>query len=398
VTEKTRKTPWGLMVLLGAMTALGPLAIDMYLPSLPTMGAELHASSAQTQATVATFLAGMAIGQLFYGPASDRFGRKPPILLGLAIYVVAGVGCALAVSAPVLIGLRFLQALGACAGAVVSRAIVRDRFDHADTARMLSLMTLIMGLAPIFAPLIGGVLLTLSGWRSIFGFMTVVGALVGAAVLLRLTESRSADTAAQARSEHPVRAYLSLLSNRRLVGYALAAALNGATLFAYVSSSADLLIGVYHIPPAAFGWVFGLNAVAVIGASQLNRRLLRNFTPDHVLERAAYLGVAAAALLVVAALSGAGGRWSVLPMLFMVLASYGLMQGNTMAGALNLDPRRAGSISALMGACSFATGAGAAAVVGLLHDGTARPMALVILAAMSGSALMLRTLALPKKS
>jgi DHA1 family bicyclomycin/chloramphenicol resistance-like MFS transporter len=362
------------------------------------MGAELHASSAQTQATVATFLAGMAIGQLFYGPASDRFGRKPPILLGLAIYVVAGVGCALAVSAPVLIGLRFLQALGACAGAVVSRAIVRDRFDHADTARMLSLMTLIMGLAPIFAPLIGGVLLTLSGWRSIFGFMTVVGALVGAAVLLRLTESRSADTAAQARSEHPVRAYLSLLSNRRLVGYALAAALNGATLFAYVSSSADLLIGVYHIPPAAFGWVFGLNAVAVIGASQLNRRLLRNFTPDHVLERAAYLGVAAAALLVVAALSGAGGRWSVLPMLFMVLASYGLMQGNTMAGALNLDPRRAGSISALMGACSFATGAGAAAVVGLLHDGTARPMALVILAAMSGSALMLRTLALPKKS
>jgi DHA1 family bicyclomycin/chloramphenicol resistance-like MFS transporter len=398
VTEKTRKTPWGLMVLLGAMTALGPLAIDMYLPSLPTMGAELHASSAQTQATVATFLAGMAIGQLFYGPASDRFGRKPPILLGLAIYVVAGIGCALAVSAPVLIGLRFLQALGACAGAVVSRAIVRDRFDHADTARMLSLMTLIMGLAPIFAPLIGGVLLTLSGWRSIFGFMTVVGALVGAAVLLRLTESRSADTAAQARSEHPVRAYLSLLSNRRLVGYALAAALNGATLFAYVSSSADLLIGVYHIPPAAFGWVFGLNAVAVIGASQLNRRLLRNFTPDHVLERAAYLGVAAAALLVVAALSGAGGRWSVLPMLFMVLASYGLMQGNTMAGALNLDPRRAGSISALMGACSFATGAGAAAVVGLLHDGTARPMALVILAAMSGSALMLRTLALPKKS
>lgn len=398
MTEKTRKTPWGLMVLLGAMTALGPLAIDMYLPSLPTMGAELHASSAQTQATVATFLAGMAIGQLFYGPASDRFGRKPPILLGLAIYVVAGVGCALAVSAPVLIGLRFLQALGACAGAVVSRAIVRDRFDHADTARMLSLMTLIMGLAPIFAPLIGGVLLTLSGWRSIFGFMTVVGALVGAAVLLRLTESRSADTAAQARSEHPVRAYLSLLSNRRLVGYALAAALNGATLFAYVSSSADLLIGVYHVPPAAFGWVFGLNAVAVIGASQLNRRLLRNFTPDHVLERAAYLGVAAAALLVVAALSGAGGRWSVLPMLFMVLASYGLMQGNTMAGALNLDPRRAGSISALMGACSFATGAGAAAVVGLLHDGTARPMALVILAAMSGSALMLRTLALPKKS
>jgi DHA1 family bicyclomycin/chloramphenicol resistance-like MFS transporter len=398
VTAKTLKTPWGLVVLLGALTALGPLAIDMYLPSLPTIGADLHASAAQTQATVATFLAGMAIGQLFYGPASDRFGRRRPILLGLAIYVAAAAGCAFATSAPVLIGLRLLQALGACAGSVVSRAIVRDRFDHTDTARMLSLMTLIMGLAPIFAPLIGGALLALTGWRSIFGFMSAVGMLVGLAVLLRLKETRSADTAAHARAEHPVRAYLSLLSNRRLVGYAMAAALNGATLFAYVSSSADLLIGAYHIAPSAFGWVFGLNAVAVIGASQVNRRLLRRVTPDQVLERAAYLGVGAALLLALAAASGVGGRWSVLPALFVVLASYGLMQGNTMAGALNIDPRRAGSISALMGAFSFATGAAAAGVVGLLHDGTARPMALVILATMSGSALALRTLALPKKS
>ena len=145
--QKTlQKTPWGLVTLLGALTALGPLAIDMYLPSLPTIGAELHASAAQTQSTVATFLAGMAIGQLLYGPASDRFGRKPPILLGLVIYVAASAACMLAISAPMLIGLRFVQALGACSGAVVSRAIVRDRFDHTDTARMLSLMVMIMGL------------------------------------------------------------------------------------------------------------------------------------------------------------------------------------------------------------------------------------------------------------
>ncbi|CAN7296947.1 multidrug effflux MFS transporter [Phenylobacterium sp. LjRoot225] len=397
MTEETHTTPWGLVVLLGALTALGPLAIDMYLPSLPTIGAELHASAAQTQATVAAFLAGMAIGQLFYGPASDRFGRKPPILLGLAIYVAASAGCALAVSAPALIGLRFLQALGACAGAVVSRAVVRDRFDHAGTARMLSLMVLIMGLAPIFAPLIGGALLTLTGWRSIFGFMTLAGALVAVAVLLRLEETRSAETAAHARSEHPIRAYLNLLRNRRLVGYAAAAALNGATLFTYISSSPDLLIGAYHISPGAFGWVFGLNAVGVIAASQWNRRLLRRFTPDEVLERAAYAGVAAALLLTLAAVTGWGERWSVLPTLFLALATYGLMQGNTMAGALNVDPRRAGSISALMGAFSFAAGAAATGVAGLMHDGTARPMAVVMLISMAGSALALRGLALPKK-
>jgi DHA1 family bicyclomycin/chloramphenicol resistance-like MFS transporter len=157
--DGAQKTPWGLVTLLGAMTALGPLAIDMYLPSLPAIGADLHGSATQTQSTVAAFLAGMAIGQLLYGPASDRLGRKAPTLLGLAIYVAASAGCALAVSTPMLIGLRFVQALGGCAGAVISRAIVRDRFDHTETARMLSLMTLIMGLAPVFAPLLGGALL-----------------------------------------------------------------------------------------------------------------------------------------------------------------------------------------------------------------------------------------------
>lgn len=396
--QKTpHKTPWGLVTLLGALTALGPLAIDMYLPSLPTIGADLHASAAQTQSTVAAFLAGMAIGQLLYGPASDRFGRKPPILLGLVIYVAASVGCMLATSAPMLIGLRFVQALGACSGAVISRAIVRDRFDHADTARMLSLMVLIMGLAPVFAPLIGGALLAVGGWRSIFGVMVAFGAALGLATLLRLEESRSAETEAHARSEHPIRGYISLLSQRRLIGYALAGALNGATLFTYISSSPEVLIGGYGISPQAFGWVFGVNGAGFVVASQLNRRLLRRWTPDEVLRSASLSAIVCAALLTLAAVSGIGERWSVLPLLFLVLASYSLMQGNTMAGALNVDPRRAGSISALMGACSFATGAVAAGIAGALHDGTPRPMAAVMLVCLAGSAVALRAFALPKR-
>jgi DHA1 family bicyclomycin/chloramphenicol resistance-like MFS transporter len=232
----------------------------------------------------------------------------------------------------------------------------------------------------------------------IFWFMTAFGVAVGAAALLRMRESRSEETASHARSEHPVRAYLALAREPRLIGYGLAGALNGATLFTYISSSPELLIQIYRIPAAQFGWVFGLNAFGVIGANQVNRWLLRRRTPDQVLARFSLIALAFAAALAVAAVTGVGGRWTVLPLLFCLLASYGFVQGNTMAGALSVDPRRAGSISALQGGVSFAAGAAAAGLAGALHDGTPRPMALVMLLAMAGSALSLHRLALRRPS
>jgi DHA1 family bicyclomycin/chloramphenicol resistance-like MFS transporter len=394
--SKPAATPWRLVLMLGALTAFAPMSIDMYLSSMPEIGRVLHAEADDTQATLAAFFAGMAIGQFLYGPGSDRFGRRAPLLLGIGIYVAASVACALAPSIQVLIVARFIQALGGCAGPVIARAVVRDRFNHADTARVLSMMTLIMGLAPVLAPQFGGVIQFFAGWRGVFWVLVVFGLLIGLWVTLSLSESRSEATAAQARSENPFKAYFALLGQKRLVGYALAGALNGATLFTYVSTAPDLMMGTYGYRPLAFNIIFAFNAVGIIGASQVNRLLLRRSTPDRVLVRASIASISAAFVLLIAAWTGLGGQFTVLPLLFLALSTYGLMSGNTMAGALSVDPKRAGSISALMGGISFGAGALASWVGGLLHDGTPKPVAAVMFACLIGSSLAIFWLAVPK--
>lgn len=387
--------PWRLVLLLGALTAFGPMSIDMYLSSFPSIARTLQTGPEQTQATLAAFFAGMAIGQIVYGPASDRFGRRLPLLVGIGVFFAASVVCALAPNIETLIAARFVQALGGCAGPVIARAVVRDRFSHTDTARVLSLMTLIMGLAPVLAPQLGGVVQFFAGWRGVFWSLVGFGALIGLWVTISLAESRSAETEAQARSENPLRAYVALFGMRRLMGYAIAGALNGAVLFTYISSAPDLVMGTYGHTPLVFNLIFAFNAVGIIGASQVNRLLLRRSLPDQVLSKASIASIVAAFLLTLAAWTGWGGQWTVLPLLFCALSIYGLMGGNTMAGALSVDPRRAGSISALMGSASFGAGALASWAGGLLHDGTPRPVAAVMFACLVGSALAIFFLALP---
>jgi DHA1 family bicyclomycin/chloramphenicol resistance-like MFS transporter len=389
------RTPWATVVLLGSLTAFGALSIDMYLPGLPAIGRAFHAPAGAAQASLSSFFLGMALGQFFYGPASDRWGRRGPLFFGVALYTIASAACALAPSLPALVVARFLQALGGCAGQVIARAVVRDKFEHRQGARILSQLMLVMGLAPILAPLAGSGLLILASWRAIFWVMTGFGVIAGTWMFFALGETRSAETAAKARSEHPFRTYLALLRHRMLMGYILAGAFNGAALFAYIAASPGLLITAYHIPPSLFGVVFGINAVGLIGMSQVNAHLLHRHSPEFILMRSRAASIVFAVVLAADAYTGFSGEWGVLIPLFAVVSSFGLVGANTQAAGLNTDPLRAGSISALMGAASFAAGALISSLTAIFADGTARPMAAVILGSILASSAALYGLARP---
>jgi len=390
------KAPLGFILMLGALTGVGPMSIDMYLPALPAIGHELHAGAASVQQTVAAFFIGIAVGQIVYGSLSDRFGRRGPLLFGMTLYFLASIGCAVSHSIGVLIGFRVLQALGGCAGMVIPRAVVRDRFEHHQVMHVLSMLMLVMGLAPILAPLIGGFVLQSLGWRAIFWIQVAFSAIVGTAVLLTLPESRSAATAAQARGEHPVQSYLGLLRRPRLVGYVLTGAASGAALFVYVATSPDIVIGHFRVRPEHFGWVFGINAFGFIGCSQVNARLARRYRSDLILKWANLGAFAGALVLLADALTGFGGLVGFVAPMFVIMASLGFTQPSSTAGALGEDRTRAGATSALLGATGFGGGALAAALAGLGRDGTARPMALVLTVSLLLAVVCLRTMVKPK--
>lgn len=382
--------PMTLVMVLAGLSAFAPLSIDMYLPALPTMTRDLGAAPSQGALTVAAFFTGLCLGQLVHGPLSDRIGRRPPLLGGIALYVVASAYAAIASSIEMLIVARFLQALGGCAGLVVSRASVRDRFSPQDSAQVFSMLLLVMSLAPILGPVMGGWVLLVANWRAIFWVLAGLGAVVGLATFLRLAETRSEQTAAHARGESPFAAYAGLLREPRVMSYALTAGLSHMGLLTYLALSPDLLVTGFHLTPQAYGWVIAINGIGLVGTNYLNRRLLVRHGFDRILRRANLGSLGASAVLMIDALTGFGGLWGITIPLFFIVAMIGLTQPNAFAGAMAQDAKRAGSTSALVGFLQFGGGALGTAVAGALHDGTARPMAGVILAAYCGAALVLR--------
>lgn len=387
-----------LALILGTLAAFGPLSIDMYLPALPTIAGEFGATTAAIQQTLSAFFIGLALGQLFYGPISDRVGRRAPLLFGCAMYTAVSLGIVAAPSVGWLLGLRFLQALGSSAGVVIGRSVVRDLFDERESARMFSFLVLVMGIAPITAPLIGGQLLITFGWRAVFWVLAGFGVLCFLMVWLWLDESLPHARRTASGLGSVLRGYGALLADARYMGFALAGGLASAAMFAYISGSPFVFIELNSVPPAQFGLFFGANAFGLIAASQLNRWLLTRYASAQLLVVALSVTAGAALLLLVATLFGVGGFPLMLILLFVTIASTGMVGPNAMALALAPYGRHAGSASALLGATQFAAGALAGALVGVLANGTALPMTGVIALCGVGAWLFLHRLALRKSS
>ncbi|QEX16388.1 Bcr/CflA family drug resistance efflux transporter [Hypericibacter terrae] len=367
-----------LVVILGALTAFAPLAIDMYLPALPTLERAFLATTAEVQRTLASFFLGFALGQALYGPVADRFGRKPPLYVGLVLFGLASIACALTQSIEALTALRVLQAIGACSGAVVARAMVRDLFEPKETARIYSALMLVMGVAPILAPLLGGYLLVWFGWQAIFWLLAALAFASLAAVALRLPETHDRNTAHSLSLGPVLGRYAALLRDRRFVGYALSGGMNAAGMFAYIAGSPFVFIELYGVAPEHFGWIFGANAAGLIFASQVNGRIVHRYGADRILRFGNGLQMIAALALVVAAATGLGGPFGIAIPLFVYVGCVGLVSPNAIALAMAPQGAQAGSASAQVGTLQFSVAAVAATAVGAIHQESALPMAIII--------------------
>jgi DHA1 family bicyclomycin/chloramphenicol resistance-like MFS transporter len=366
-----------MVLILGALSAFGPLAIDFYLPAFPAMAQAFATDEKHVQATLAAYFLGLSIGQLAYGPVADRFGRRKPLMFGVTVFTLASLACAYAPDLDSLVLARFVQALGGCAGMVLSRAIVSDKCDPVASAKVFSQLMLVMGLAPILAPMLGGVLVNVAGWQSIFLTLSLFSAACLLAVSLGLPESMPEHMPRQPLSG-ALRQYLRLLADRVFLGHAVTGGIAIAGMFAYIAGSPFVFIKLYGVPAEHYGWLFGANAAGFILVAQVNARLLAKRGPAFLLARAVWLYLGAGlALLGVTALRPTA-LWPLLVPLFICIASLGCIIPNASACAMSGQGARAGSASALMGCVQFSVAAGAAALVGLLHDGSAVPMALVI--------------------
>ncbi|BBA97082.1 putative transporter [Actinacidiphila reveromycinica] len=370
----------GLVVtlVLGGLTALPPLSMDMYLPALPKVSHALHASSATVQLTLTACLAGMALGQLVVGPLSDRWGRRRPLLVGMAVYVLATVVCAFAPTVPLLIGFRLVQGLAGSAGIVISRAVVRDMYDGLAMARFFATLQLISGVAPIIAPAIGGQILRLTDWRGIFVVCAVVGTLLTLLCWRRLLETLPPEQRHGGALTSTFGSMRGLLADRVFTGYVLAGSFAFAALFTYVSASSFVVQDIYGASPQTFGLLFGLNSVGIVGVGQLNGKVLvGRVDMDRVLGFGlAMITLAATALvLLTTGVLGHATLAEVAAALFVLMASMGLVLPTANTRALLRTRRHAGAASALIGTSSFLIGAVLSPLSGVAGDGTAVPMA-----------------------
>jgi DHA1 family bicyclomycin/chloramphenicol resistance-like MFS transporter len=367
-----------LLAVLALLSAFTPLSIDMYLPALPVIESDLAASVGDIQLTLSAFMIAFGVGQIFYGPAGDRFGRRPVILGGIAVYVLASIGCAFAAAADQLVLLRLLQGLSACGGVVLARTMVRDLAERDQAARAMSLMMACTSIAPMLAPLLGGQILWFLGWRAIFFILAGIGLFAWTAAFIRLPETLRPEYRQPLVVSAILKRFGELLRHRAFMGYALTSSLQFAALFSFLSGSPFVFIQHYGIPPRLFGLLFGGMVVFMTVGSLLNAKFAPVFGAGRILRYAvivpAVVGPAALVLGLIEARSGAIGIWPFFLCFAPQIATISLIGPNGTAMALQRYPHMAGTASSLMGIMQFGLGAIFGAVVGQTFDGTIAPM------------------------
>jgi DHA1 family bicyclomycin/chloramphenicol resistance-like MFS transporter len=373
-----RKQQNTILFVLGALSAIAPFSVDMYLPGFPAIARDLRTDVSYVGLTLTSYFIGLSIGQLMFGPVIDRFGRKKPLMVGLLVYILAAVGCAFSPSIYYLIGLRLFLAMGCCVGMVGGSSIIRDLFSGREVARAMSMMMTVFGVAPIIAPTIGGLIVATLGWRFVFGVLAMIGMFVLIAIREVLPETKEADPSISLRPKNVTLDYLKVFRERQFVIYVLAGAAGSGSLFSYITGSPFVYINLLGFTATQFGWMFGMNALAVVVGNQVNRVLLRKYDSAQILPVVTALQSATGILLLTGSLLGFLPKMAFVSLMVLFLFCFGFINPNS--GALALQPfsRSVGSASAIMGSAIMISGALASGLVSYFHNGTAVPMTLMM--------------------
>ena len=363
-----------LILILGSLCTISPFAIDMYLPGFPAIAEDLSTSISAVQLSLTSYLVGISLGQLLYGPLLDRFGRKSPLYIGLVLYIVSSLGCALTTSVETLIAMRFVQALGGCVGMVAAQALVRDIFPVNKTAQVFSLLTLVIAISPMIAPTLGGYITTAFDWHYVFILLAIITAVIMVATYFVLPQGNAPDPSISLRPKPVLKSYLRVIKEPQFLIYTLAGGIATAAPFAYIAGSANVFINLYQMSEQQYGWTFALLAFAMIGTTQLNHILLKKLSSQKIVRFTLLYQSLIGIILVLGVWMNIVGPYGLIGLLFVFLTGQGLSNPN--ATALSLAPfsRFAGSAAALMGSFRMAMGGLVSAVVSFFHTGTALPM------------------------
>ncbi len=367
-----------LILILGLLSAIGPFSIDMYLPGFPAIAKDLKTDVATVSLSLSSFFIGISAGQLIYGPLLDRFGRKKPLFAGLVIYIVASLGCVFANSVHLLIGLRLFQALGGCSGMVAARALVRDIFPVEENAKVFALLMLVIGVSPIIAPTLGGYITTALGWHYIFILLALMGCGILTAAWFIMPDGRAADITLSLKPAPILSNFYTVLKEPQFLTYSLTGAAASAGLYAYIAGSPYVFMELYKVSERGYGWIFATIAGGLITCSQLNSLLLRTYRSEQIIRVAAFCQSMTGLVLFVATILNMLNVYGTIALIFVFLCCQGFIFPNSSALSLAPFTKNAGSASALLGSIQLGIGTLSSAMVSVLNDHTALPMAEVM--------------------